>query len=74
MYMMHWQNRQSATSDQTRLRPTSQCRRAGARAKFFAKIHGTEASFVRARRRSRVPRGRFLFYLQIAFIFLRIVR
>ena len=47
MYMMHWQSRQSATSDQTRLRPMCpNARGAARRANFFAKIHGTEADFV----------------------------
>ena len=38
MYIMHWQNRQSATSDQTRLRPMCPNARGAARgANFFAK-------------------------------------
>ena len=68
MYMMHWQNRQSATSDQTRLRlmcPNAAAARAR-RAKFFAKIHGTEANFV-------VRAGAPVYAVAVSFVYLQII-
>ena len=74
MYIMHWQNRQSATSDQTRLRAMCPNARGAPRgANFFAKIHGTEADFV-VRAGSRVRRGRFLCLFPDSLHFCRIFR
>ena len=74
MYIMHWQNRQSATSDQTRLRPMCPNARGAARgANFFAKIHGTEAHFVMRAGAPVYGVAVSFVYLQM-FAFLRIVR